>query len=73
MPALRCHFVLGVKLLARFPERYHFRLFVMTDKTGLSALDGAPLVAAITSACASSFLLLGYDQGVMSGIVISEY
>ncbi|KAJ5757893.1 uncharacterized protein N7511_006587 [Penicillium nucicola] len=45
----------------------------MTDKTGLSALKGAPLVAAITSVCASSFLLFGYDQGVMSGVVISEY
>ncbi|OQD85383.1 hypothetical protein PENANT_c010G02263 [Penicillium antarcticum] len=45
----------------------------MADKTGLGALKGAPLVAAITSVCASSFLLFGYDQGVMSGVVISEY
>jgi MFS family permease len=45
----------------------------MTDRTGLSALKGAPLVASITSVCASSFLLFGYDQGVMSRVVISEY
>jgi MFS family permease len=45
----------------------------MADKTGLGALRGTPLVGAITSVCASSFLLFGYDQGVMSGVVISEY
>ena len=45
----------------------------MADRTGLRALKGAPLVASITSVCASSFLLFGYDQGVMSGVVISEY
>lgn len=36
-------------------------------------LTGAPLVAAITSVCSSGFLLFGYDQGVMSGVVISKY
>jgi MFS family permease len=45
----------------------------MFDKTGLRGLKGAPLVAAITSVCSASFLLFGYDQGVMSGVVISEY
>lgn len=45
----------------------------MIDKTGLKGLTGGPLVAAITTVCASSFLLFGYDQGVMSGVVISKY
>jgi hypothetical protein len=45
----------------------------MIDKTGLRSLKGGPLVAAITTVCASSFLLFGYDQGVMSGVVISQY
>ncbi|KAJ5149356.1 hypothetical protein N7448_000934 [Penicillium atrosanguineum] len=45
----------------------------MIDQTGLSGLTGGPLVAAITTVCASSFLLFGYDQGVMSGVVISKY
>ena len=36
-----------------------------------SGLSGAPLVAAITSVCSAGFLLFGYDQGVMSGVVIS--
>ncbi|KAJ5813921.1 uncharacterized protein N7503_000671 [Penicillium pulvis] len=45
----------------------------MFDKTGLRGLKGALLVAAITSVCSSSFLLFGYDQGVMSGVVISDY
>ena len=35
-------------------------------------LSGASLVAAITSVCSSGFLLFGYDQGVMSGVVISK-
>ncbi|MCJ1243679.1 hypothetical protein MMC30_000876 [Trapelia coarctata] len=34
-------------------------------------LSGAPLIAAITSVCSAGFLLFGYDQGVMSGIVLS--
>ncbi|KAJ5281389.1 hypothetical protein N7478_006761 [Penicillium angulare] len=45
----------------------------MVDRTGISGLKGPLLVAAITSVCSSSFLLFGYDQGVMSGVVISEY
>ncbi|KAJ6030100.1 uncharacterized protein N7446_000837 [Penicillium canescens] len=45
----------------------------MTDRTGLSALKGARLVASITSVCAPSFLLFGYDRGVISGVVIYEY
>ncbi|KAJ5934689.1 hypothetical protein N7466_004236 [Penicillium verhagenii] len=45
----------------------------MFNKTGLQSLKGASLVGAITSVCASSFLLFGYDQGVMSGVVISDY
>ncbi|KAI9815942.1 MAG: hypothetical protein M1827_001934 [Pycnora praestabilis] len=36
-------------------------------------LSGPMLVAAITSVCSSGFLLFGYDQGVMSGVVISQY
>ena len=36
-------------------------------------LSGSLLVAAITSVCSSGFLLFGYDQGVMSGVVISHY
>ena len=46
---------------------------IMSSKTGLSALNGTGLVAAITSVCSSGFLLFGYDQGVMSGVVISKY
>lgn len=45
----------------------------MIDKTGLSGLKGTPLVVAITTVCSSAFLLFGYDQGVMSGVVISKY
>ena len=36
-------------------------------------LSGSLLVAAITSVCSSGFLLFGYDQGVMSGVVVSQY
>ncbi|KAK3936787.1 general substrate transporter [Diplogelasinospora grovesii] len=35
------------------------------------SLTGPWLVGAITSACSSGFLLFGYDQGVMSGVVLS--
>ncbi|KAH8819329.1 general substrate transporter [Xylogone sp. PMI_703] len=45
----------------------------MVGKTGLASLNGTPLVIAITSVCSSAFLLFGYDQGVMSGVVISHY
>jgi MFS family permease len=45
----------------------------MSDKTGAGFLKGTPLVSAITSVCSAAFLLFGYDQGVMSGVVISEF
>lgn len=41
--------------------------------TGVDSLRGHALVATIISVCASGFLLFGYDQGVMSGVVISQY
>lgn len=50
-----------------------FLFLAMADKTGLGGLKGAPLVGAITTVCSSAFLLFGYDQGVMSGVVISTY
>lgn len=43
------------------------------DRTGVSFLKGAGLVASITSVCSTGFFLFGYDQGVMSGVVISKY
>lgn len=45
----------------------------MLDKSGAKSLQGPRLVAAITSVCSAGFLLFGYDQGVMSGVVISKY
>ena len=45
----------------------------MIDKTGIASLKGTSLVTAITTVCSAAFLLFGYDQGVMSGVVISEY
>lgn len=45
----------------------------MASKTGVGFLRGGPLVAAITSACAAGFLLFGYDQGVMGGVIVSPY
>ncbi|KAK3386710.1 general substrate transporter [Podospora didyma] len=39
---------------------------------GIQALRGPWLVGAITSVCSAGFLLFGYDQGVMSGVVISS-
>jgi MFS family permease len=45
----------------------------MVSRTGTHFLHGPVLVAAITSVCSSGFLLFGYDQGVMSGVVISHY
>lgn len=47
--------------------------FNLVDKTGLTWLKGRPLVASITSVCGTAFLLFGYDQGVMSGVVISKH
>lgn len=43
------------------------------DKTGLPWLKGNLLAGAITSVCSAAFLLFGYDQGVMSGVIISDY
>lgn len=37
----------------------------------IGSLSGPPLIAAITSICSAGFLLFGYDQGAMSGVVIS--
>ena len=34
----------------------------MASKTGVSFLKGSALITAITSVCASGFLLFGYDQ-----------
>ena len=45
----------------------------MPSKTGTARLQGGKLIAAITSVCSAGFLLFGYDQGVMSGVVISKY
>lgn len=45
----------------------------MPTKTGTQKLTGGWLIAAITSVCSAGFLLFGYDQGVMSGVVISKY
>ena len=38
-----------------------------------SVLQGRRLIAVITSVCSLGFLLFGYDQGMMSGVVISQY
>jgi len=46
---------------------------IMGFKTGVSFLKGNALITAITSVCASGFLLFGYDQGVMSGVIVSKY
>lgn len=45
----------------------------MPSLTGVKWLRGTTLLSAITSVCSSAFLLFGYDQGVMSGVVISSY
>lgn len=42
------------------------------DKVGHPRLRGAALVFAITSVCSFGFWLFGYDQGVMSGVVVSQ-
>lgn len=46
---------------------------MLVTKTGLPWLRGKPLSWAITSVCATAFLLFGYDQGVMSGVILSKY
>jgi MFS family permease len=45
----------------------------MSSLTGVRWLRGNALLGAITTVCSSAFLLFGYDQGVMSGVVISSY
>lgn len=45
----------------------------MASKLGVRWLRGTVLISAITTVCSSAFLLFGYDQGVMSGVVISSY
>lgn len=42
------------------------------DKVGHPRLRGTALIATITSVCSIGLWLFGYDQGVMSGVVISE-
>ncbi|KAG9309221.1 general substrate transporter [Chiua virens] len=42
------------------------------DRAGHPRLTGTALVAAITSVCSFGFWLFGYDQGVMSGVVVSQ-
>ena len=44
----------------------------MLSSTGAAPLSGKTLIALITSVCSSGFLLFGYDQGVMSGVVVSK-
>ena len=44
----------------------------MKSGSGIESLRGKPLVAAILSVCSVGFILFGYDQGVMSGVVVSE-
>jgi len=46
---------------------------LLLSKTGLQALKGIPLLALVTSCCSAGFLLFGYDQGVMSGVLISKF
>ena len=46
---------------------------VIEHEHGSTKLSGPLLVAAITSVCSSGFLLFGFDQGVMSGVVVSHY
>lgn len=45
----------------------------MSGQTGSPFLKHNVLLACLTSVCSSGFLLFGYDQGVMSGVVISKY
>ena len=45
----------------------------LPTKTGVAGLEGTPLIGVLTSVCSTGFLLFGYDLGVMSGVVISEY
>ncbi|KAH9840860.1 uncharacterized protein C8Q71DRAFT_427326 [Rhodofomes roseus] len=46
---------------------------ILPTKLGVNGLRGTALVAMLTSVCSMGFCLFGYDQGVMSGVVISKY
>lgn len=46
---------------------------MFVTKLGLENLRGTFLIAVLTSVCSTGFCLFGYDQGVMSGVVISKY
>lgn len=71
----------GLSLFACFRWRCTLVLLILTNlytsimdvMPGPSWLRGKLLVGAITTVCSSAFLLFGYDQGVMSGVDISEY
>lgn len=45
----------------------------LPTKTGVTGLEGTPLISVLTSVCSTGFFLFGYDLGVMSGVVISRY
>jgi len=46
---------------------------MFVTKAGVDTLRGTALIAMLTSVCSTGFCLFGYDQGVMSGVVISSY
>lgn len=46
---------------------------ILPTKLGVNGLRGAALVGMLTSVCSTGFCLFGYDQGVMSGVVVSKY
>ncbi|PCH39023.1 general substrate transporter [Wolfiporia cocos MD-104 SS10] len=46
---------------------------MLPNKLGVDSLRGTALITALTSVCSTGFWLFGYDQGVMSGVVISTY
>ncbi|OSX62527.1 hypothetical protein POSPLADRAFT_1046005 [Postia placenta MAD-698-R-SB12] len=46
---------------------------MFVTKVGIDRLRGVALLAILTSVCSTGFCLFGYDQGVMSGVVISQY
>ncbi|KZT05688.1 general substrate transporter [Laetiporus sulphureus 93-53] len=46
---------------------------MLATKVGVNGLVGSALIAVLTSVCSTGFCLFGYDQGVMSGVVVSKY
>ncbi|EPS94654.1 hypothetical protein FOMPIDRAFT_1133925 [Fomitopsis schrenkii] len=46
---------------------------ILPTKLGVNGLRGTALVGMLTSVCSTGFCLFGYDQGVMSGVVVSKY